>query len=488
MGYRWFVKRTCRRTALFIIACIVISAVGGRVGAGDSPAQQTKHHPDVTLHRAPKPLPPGARTGDWPCFLGPSHDGVSRETKLLKNWPTGGPTLVWEMKRGEGYAAPSIAGDRLVYLHRVGDVERIECLHAESGERYWSRDYPTSYRDRYGFNNGPRASPVLDGDRCYVHGVEGRLLCLDLQTGEEIWQHNTSRMFDVPANFFGVGSTPLVDGGLLIVQVGAPAGPCVVAFDKRDGTLAWKAGNEWAASYASPVPAVVHGKRRILVFAGGDSRPPTGGLMAIDPSDGRVDFRYPFRSRTYESVNASSPVIAGDLVLISSSYQTGAALLKLSSESGCEKVWQTDDFGAHFATPICKDGFLYGVTGMNASDLALACLDLENRRLAWRHVPEWEESVERDGAAQTMSFSTGLASLLAIDGQYLLLGDDGHLLWVDLSPKGYRELARARLFRAPETWTAPVVSRGLLYICQNRPDSSSGAGPRLLCYDLRGDK
>ena len=134
--------------------------------------------------------------------------------------------------------------------------ELLECLHAETGARYWKFSYPTQFSDRYGYNNGPRASPVIDGDRVYAIGAEGKLHCLKLETGQLIWKRDIAAEFKVPQDFFGVASTPLIEGDSLIVNVGAPGGPCVAAFDKGTGKMLWGAGDLWGASYASPVPAV----------------------------------------------------------------------------------------------------------------------------------------------------------------------------------------------------------------------------------------
>ncbi|MCZ6683839.1 MAG: PQQ-like beta-propeller repeat protein [Planctomycetota bacterium] len=439
---------------------------------------------EVVFHRPPKPLASGVVTHDWTSFLGPTHDGICPETKLLKSWPAGGPALVWEMKAGEGYASPAIQRQVLVYFHRIGNSERVDCVHAETGRRFWKYEYPTAYRDRYGFSNGPRASPVIDGTRVFTFGAEGKLHCLDLATGRVIWENDTTGTFGVPANFFGVGSSPLVEGDLLIVQVGATGGPCVVAFDKADGKVVWKAGDRWLASYASPVPAVVHGQRRVLVFAGGDARPPTGGLLSIDPANGAIDARFPFRGRKYESVNASNPVFAGNQVFLSTSYATGGAALNLKAGGGSAVAWKSDDLGTHFATPILKDGFLYGIGGMQ-NNVALVCLDWKTGHKQWRHIPEWTEDVLRNGKKEAATFSTGAGAMIHADGHFLLLGEFGHMLWADLTPQGYRELQRVRLFDARQTWCPPVICRGLLYISQNRPDRSGGTGPRLLCYDFR---
>ena len=434
------------------------------------------------VYRKPKPLAPGASTHDWTTFLGPSHNAMSTETKLSRTLP---PPLVWELPKGTGYASPAVAGDRLVFIHRVGDEEIVECLHSETGASRWRFRYGTVFEDRYGYNNGPRSSPVIDGDRVIAVGAEGPIHCLDLASGKLVWKRDLRREYKVPQDFFGTASTPLLEGSLLIVNVGAPGGPCVVGFDKATGREVWRAGKDWGPSYASPVPAVVHGKRRVFVFAGGESEPPTGGLMSIDPSSGRVDFAFPWRSRTRESVNASCPVVFDNKVFVSASYRTGSALVQVLPDFTHKVVWTTMEFGLHFSTAIYRDGYLYGFDGRNEPDASLACVDAATGKVVWRETPEWIDTLQTPGGARPQEVSTYRGSLLAVDGQFLCLGELGHLLWLELTPKGYKEVSRAWLFPARESWTLPVLSRGLLYVVQNTRDVLRSSGARLLCYDLR---
>ncbi len=430
----------------------------------------------------PKPLAKDAVTHDWTAFLGPTHNAVSTETRLSRQ-PQ--PPLVWEFTKGTGYGSPAIAGQRLVFLHRVRGEEIVECLHAETGATNWQFRYPTDFEDRYGYNDGPRASPIIDGTRTYTVGAQGQLHCLDLAEGRVLWKRDLDKEFRVRQDFFGRASTPLIEGPHLIVNVGAPGGPCVVGLDKTTGREAWRAGTEWAASYASPVPALVHGRRRVFVFAGGESNPPAGGLMSIDPSNGRVDFSFPWRSRTYESVNASCPVVFDNKVFVSASYRAGGALIEIRPDFTHRVLWTTQEFGLHFNTPIYKDGYLYGFDGRNESDASLACVDVSTGKIVWRETAEWAELVGAGGQTQRQMVGTYRGSLLAVDGQFLCLGELGHLLWLDLTPKGYQQVSRTRLFVARESWAVPVLSRGLLYVTQNTRDFMTGARPRLICYDLR---
>lgn len=456
----------------------LLLGLGGAALEGQEPTTNT----EVKVYRKPRALSASAATEDWTDFLGPRRNATSNETKLSRKLPA---PLVWEFQRGTGYSSPAIQGDRLVYLHRVGNRELVECLHPETGARWWQMGYGTTYEDRYGYNNGPRSSPLIDNGKVYTVSAQGVLHCLELKTGKIIWKRELHTDYKVSQDFFGTASTPLLEGKLLIINVGAPNGPCVVALDKETGKEAWQAGKEWGPSYASPMAATVHGKRRAFVFAGGESNPPTGGLLCIDPTSGKIDFSLPWRSRSYESVNASCPVIFGNKVFISATYRTGGTLIEIQPDFTPKTLFKTSEFGLHFNTPLYKDGYLYGFDGRNEPDASLACLDTKTGQIAWRATPEWDETFEVNGQKQQRKLGTFRGTLLAVDGQYLCLGELGHLLWLDLTPKGHKEISRAWLFAARESWSLPVLSHGLLYVNQNSRDLMTNSGPRLRCYDLR---
>lgn len=420
---------------------------------------------------------------DWPGFLGPRHNATSAETNLSRRLP---PPLVWQHPKGAGYASPAVAEGRLVFFHRQGDREFVECLHPETGRVLWRHQYPTEFEDRYGYNNGPRSSPVIDSGLVYTIGAEAKIRCLRLTDGTVVWARDLRADYKLAQDFFGVSSTPLVEGPHLILNLGAPGGPTVAAFDKKTGKFAWGCGKDWGASYASPIPATVHGKRRVFVFAGGESEPPAGGLVMLDPVTGAQDFAFPWRSRSYESVNASCPVIDGNRVFISASYRTGSAMLEIEPGMRPKLLWTTQEFGLHFNTAIFHGGHLYGFDGRNEPDASLACVDASNGKVKWRTVLEWTERIERSGAVRNQPMSLYRGNLLRVDNRYLALGEFGHLCWLDLSPAGCKELARAWLFAARETWSLPVLSRGLLYVTQHARDFINNTAPRLLCYSLRG--
>ncbi len=482
------------------------------------PATPPQEFDRLTFHAAPKALPKDAVTSDWPSFLGPKDDAISPETRLLHRWPAEGPARVWEARKGAGYTSPAIAGDYLVLFHALDDKEVIECLHPETGRRWWLHEYPIRYRDRFGYANGPRGSPAIQNGRVVTVGVTSVMTCLDLKTGHVCWRRDLAREFKVSQEFFGHGGGALLLDGLAIVNVGgheemaaedddmedrarklATPGLCVGAFDLKTGKLLWGVKDTWGASYATPIATTLHGKPRVLVFAGGESNPATGGLLCLDPKDGTVYERFPWRADDYTSATASSPVVipGKNRVFISTAYPKGRPLggvmLEFDDQGKAREIWSSHQLATHWMNPVYLDGFLYAIDGELQQSAKLVCVDADTGKEKWRDDIIWEETAlarpgrgGRPGSAPILGIQR--ASLLRVDGRFLVLSELGSLLWMDLTPEGAKIEARAPLFFAPHTWCLPALSRGLLYIMQNDDEQAVGtSGPRILCYDLRGE-
>jgi outer membrane protein assembly factor BamB len=439
----------------------------------------------LTFHAPPRPLPADAVTEDWPHFLGPHHDATTRENRLLAKWPQRGPNKVWEMATGEGYACPVLAGGRLVYFHRIDGKETLDCLDPETGRRFWRFDYPVSYEDRYGFSPGPRSSAVIDDGRVYAAGVTAQLHCLDLKTGKLIWQRDLMAEYAIPQYFFGYGPTPFVWKDRVIVNVGGKAqagvtGTCVAAFDKLTGKILWEAEDPWGASYASPIVAKLHGRDIALVIAAGESRPSQGGLLTIDPQDGKILDRFSWRARAYESVIAGTPAVVDERrVFISECYEKGGTLLEFDDALKSRQVWTERGFGLHWMMPLQIGGHLYGFAGRNPPDTEFKCIDVATGKIVW------SDDTRFDEAGRVNSFFR--ASLLQADKRIFCLGEDGLFAEFELTPKGPVTRQRVRLFDAHSTWTLPALHHGLLYVTQHEPDRRDRTLPRLICYDFRGE-
>ena len=412
---------------------------------------------------------------DWPQFLGPQRNGQTDEVGLLPTWPDTGPPQRWQKSIGTGYSAPSIRGDRLVLHHREGAQEIVEALSAESGESLWKHSYPSDYVDPFGYNNGPRCAPVLSENRCYTFGAEGKLCCLDLANGDVIWQRDTHKDWNVPSPYFGVGSTPVLDSGRLLVMVGGQPNSGMVALEPETGrvlwesvgqdnwqgvpitiwpgkrTLRWK-GYEKSASYATPVVATVHDRPALFCLM-------RQGLIGLDPKTGKTSGKFFFRSTNDYSVNAACPVVVGNQVLISNAYyRTGSVLLSVAADGELKPVWSTKKLEIHWATPIHHQGYLYAFSGRNEPDARFICLEWSTGKVLWDRDERWEKG---SGIPDVY----GRGSLIKAEGRLIVLGESGLLGQFSLNPKKDEELARFQVpgLRYP-CWAGPVLSNGNLYL------------------------
>lgn len=387
--------------------------------------------------------------GDWPKFLGPDGTGVSLETGLAKAWPPAGPPVLWKRRVGPSYSAPSITGDDLILFHRIENEEIVECLDARTADIRWKYAYPTRYVDAYGYNGGPRSAPVMTADRVFTLGAEGELHCLARKNGKPLWRRSLNKEFQVELIFFGVGTTPLPEGELLLINVGGPQGAGLAAFDQQTGKTVWTATDQ-SASYPTPVCATIHKRRYAFFFT-------REGLVVASPQTGEVHATYPFRSRTHESVNAASPVVVEDCIFLSASYRTGSVLLRVK-EDGLEEVWKSMVMSNHWATSIYRDGYLYGIDGRHEAEATLRCVAWKTGDLVWQ-----QEGLSR-------------ASMIFAGGHFIILTERGSLVLALLSPEGYEEKARTGPLLSYPCHTAPVLANGLLYI-RSEVD--------VLCLDLR---
>lgn len=447
--------------ALVIVTASTVLPVAPVRGDGDE---------RLTFHQAPKALSDSATVSDWPRFLGPDDNCHSPEAPLLANFGGQPPTLVWEIDRGASHTSPVVSGGRAVFVHALDGNEIVECVHAESGKRFWQVERPVRLGQNFGISDAPRCAPVIDVPAGLVFslGVEGRLLALRLDSGEVVWEKSLPADFGDSPLFFGYGGAPLIVGDKLVINTGSDSAG-VVALEKTTGAELWRAASGWNGSYAAPISASINGEPRILAMAGGMVDPPHGGLLCLNPGDGKIDSRFEWRSRMFASVLAATPVDCGaGRIFITEDYGRGGNLIQFDKNFQAASSWQAPRFGAQFQTAIFHEGHLYGFTGSSEPGAELVCYDVGNGEEMWR-----------EGFAQ-LGANLGRSHLLHADGAFWCVGSSGLLVKLDLTPEKPRVIDSVELFSAPETWALPALSHGLLYVSEN------GMSPKLRCYDLRG--
>jgi len=387
---------------------------------------------------------------DWPQFLGPTRNGVSTETGLTATWPKKGPPVVWEKEVGEGYSGPVVLGERVILFHRVGDEEVVECMGAADGATKWKAGYPTHYQDALGKGDGPRSTPLIADGRIYTLGADGVLQCLKLDDGAKVWRRPLHEDYEVKKSYFGVGTSPILAGDRLLVNVGGTGGAGVVAFNKDDGKEVWKA-DDHDASYSSPVIADLGGHQEAVFLT-------REGLVALNPTNGAVQYSKHWRSRMDASVNAATPLVVDGQIFLTACYGTGAVLLQ-PKKDGLEEVWKSNEvLSCHYGTPVYRDGYLYGFDGRQEETARLRCVELKSGKVQWT----------------TEGFGCG--SMIVADGKLIILTEDGDLVLAKASPDKYQELARAAVLTNRPCRAPIALADGKLY---------GRDGRKLVCWDIK---
>jgi outer membrane protein assembly factor BamB len=394
-------------------------------------------------------LVPKVCAGDWPQILGPARDGHAVNEKLAAAWPATGPRKLWERPVGQGYAGVAVAAGRVYVFHRQGDQELVECLAAETGAPLWKREFDAQYSGGIDPDKGPRCVPLVVDGQVVVLGAAGGLRCLATEDGSVRWQRDLLEDFRADEGYFGFGSTPLAVGDRLLVNVGGKKDAGIVAFSLADGSTLWQATND-GASYSSPTLTKVGGQP-LAVFA------TRLNAVGIAPDTGKIVFRFPFGMRG-PTVNAATPLVFRDQAFFTANYGVGALLARLEP-GGATTIWESGDaLSSQYPTPIYLDGHLYGIDGREDVGRArLRCVEASTGKVMWTE-PNF-----------------GMAHAILADGKLVLQKTSGELLLVEPTPRAYRLLAQAPVFKS-EARSLPALSNGRLFA----RDTDT-----LACFDLR---
>jgi len=406
---------------------------------------------------------------DWPQWRGPGRDGVWRETGIVDSFDGGKLDIVWRAEIGRGYCGPTVADGRVYVMDRLTKPqfsERVLCFDATNGRRLWAYTYDCVYRN-ISYISGPRASVTLAGGRAFALGTMGHLHCLDAATGRVLWAKDLGTEYKIRMPMWGIASAPLVEDGLVIVQIGGEDGACLVAFDTETGKERWRALED-NASYSAPI-IIEQASRRVLVCYTGEN------VVGLDPASGKVHWKHPFPPSQFVQ-GIATPVFHDDMLFITN-YFDGAMLLKVHEDKlAVDQVWhrvgngnETDAVQSVISTPYLHGQYIYGVDGYGE----LRCLDVHTGNRLW----ESSEAVPHAYNATVHFVENG--------DRVFLFNEKGELIIAKLSPDGYREISRAKLIdptrdqypsrRGGVVWSHPAFADRRVY---------ARNGKELVCADL----
>ena len=365
---------------------------------------------------------------DWPQLLGPNRNGIYTDSDVA--WPS---SVAWEKEVGAGFAAPVIANGKVILFHRKGKKEIVDAWEAATGKSLWTFDYPTNYKDDFGFDDGPRSPPTVADGKVYTFGAEGVLHAIDLNTGIKLWRVDVHKQYNVDKGYFGAGCSPLIYDCKLYLNIGSKKAG-IGAFDPATGKNIWKATNH-EMSYSSPAAA----KFGVVFFT-------REGIVVADKDTGKIIYEKHWRARAHASANVASPIVDGNLLFISSNYAVGAIVVDFSTSPPTE-LWSGDDaISAHYATPVLKDGFLYGLHGPTQTGQQLRAVEMKTGRVAWK-----------------MLAGPGGGTVTLLKDHLMFLRDDGQLFKIKPNPEKLEVVGNFKVLDG-KIRAFPAIGNGLVCI------------------------
>ena len=379
-----------------------------------------------------------ASAQDWTQWRGPNRDGAVTSFVAPKAWPEQ-LKLKWKVKVGTGHSSPIVAGRR-IYLHsRDGEHEVVQAIDLTTGKQVWQDSYPVAYtvpRAAAAHGKGPRATPAVAGGKLYTFGISGILSCYDIKSGKMLWRKETSSQFNNAMPDYGVASSPVVDRGLLIVNVGGNNG-ALMAYNADTGEEKWSLKAD-SVSYASPVVASLGGIRQVITVS-------QQSIIGVATDSGALLWRIPYPATG--PVTIPTPVLYRQTV-ICSGFGRGTnayTITKRGNQWVTELAWNNPDVSMWMNTPVVSGDLLFGLSQKNKGQFF--SLDARTGRLLW--------TSER-GAGD-------YAVILRSADKLFIQTTDGNLTIAEITGKGYEPLRRYQVADS-ETWAHPAVVKKMILV------------------------
>ena len=384
-----------------------------------------------------------AKADDWSQINGPTRNGVVTDTSLFRDWESKKLQTAWSREIGQGNSGPIVVGDKLYIFHRPGEHYLLEALNKNTGAVMWQRHLPAGYTGGVDGDLGPKSVPVFSQGKIFLLGAEGHLFCIDADNGELQWDRELLKDYRAQPGYFGVGSSPIVVDGLLVINVGG-RDASVVALDINNGEEAWRTFDD-DASYSSPIEIELDGIRLVVVVT-------RLNLVGIESLSGKVVFKTPF-GKSGPTVNGAIPVLVkndrGSFVFVSAAYGVGARWYRISNDK-IETIWKNDrSFSSQYSTPVEFQRALFGTAGReDYGNGSFRCFDPSDGKVLWEQA----------------DFPVGHTFL--VDSHLLVLDCKGNMHVLKANREKFERIYYSQLFDV-DARSMPAVSNGLLFARSN---------------------
>ncbi len=377
---------------------------------------------------------------EWPQFLGPNRDATSPEKGLMREWPDGGPKVLWTVDVGPGYGGAAIR-DGLVHIldRQKGQADVLRVFDFKTGEEVWTFGYPAPGRISHA---GSRCTPAVGETYIYIVGPKGHFHCVDRTTHKPVWQKNILQDYDVGEPTWSVAQSPLIYKDTVVVAPQADK-VGVAAFDLATGSVKWESDPVGPMDYASPMVRTIGGVEQITIVN-------RQGPRAVEPGTGKLLWKYDHRCRILVPPMTALPE---SRFFVTGGYNAGSAVIRVTKGAGgfeVEELAKIDKVGSHIQPGLFHDGHVYALCNTNERRDGLVCFDLQCD-IVWQ--------TERNP-----NLSKGGFILTADNLIYIMDGAKGDLHIVEPSADGFKSLDSVKLLGGKEIWGPLALSDGYLVI------------------------
>lgn len=375
-------------------------------------------------------------------WRGPNRDGHFPETGLLKEWPTDGPQLLFEVAGlGKGWSSP-IATNDAIFITGMKDTLDYLTKMDPAGKILWQVPYGRSWNQSY---PDTRASATIDGDRVYVQSGTGRVVCFNSANGKEIWAVEVDKKYEGEYHLWGNSETPLVYKNMVIASPGGKK-TSIVALNKMTGELIWESKSlEGPRSYVSATIYQYKNFTYILAAIGTH-------VMALNPENGDIAWSYkyydPAKWDQTGLIWANTPVFKDDEIFLTMGYDYKAVMLKMGADgrSVTEKYINTTLDNHHHGV-ILYDGYLYGSNWINNNKGKWVCMNWDSGEI--KYETDWDTK----------------GSIIMADGMLYIYNEKGNVALVKPDPAEFKVVSQFKITKGSGThWAHLFIANGKLYL------------------------
>lgn len=365
-------------------------------------------------------------------WRGPTRDGIYAESGLLKQWPAGGPEILWSYEElGQGHSSAIVDQD---FVYTTGMLEGRGYLFKfdKDGELLYKKEYGPEFTESW---YGTRGTPTIAGDKIYLLSSFGKLICFDNASGDILWSKDLTRDFDGKVIQWGMNETPVVDGKIIYITPGGRKNG-MVALNRHSGELVWSSpGTGETTAYCTPLLFEHNGRKMLATHF-------ESNVVGFDATTGKMLWKQ-YQPNIY-SIHPNTPIYHEGKLFYLSGYGQGGGMLELSDDgNSVERIWTHKNMDSRMGGAVLVDGYIYG----SGDSRLWSCLD-------------WET-----GEEMYTSKEIGHGVVIYADGLLYCYSQRGELALVDPDPSGFKVISQTRVTKGSEQhWAHPVIYDGVLYV------------------------